>query len=87
MGEDDAEEGSGRSVGDGAHEQAAGAAAFDGDASGVAVARAVRASVTAMKSVKVLRLVLHFAGVVPGVAELAAAANVGVGHDDAAIEQ
>ena len=29
----------------------------------------------------------HFAGVVPRVAELAAAADVGVGDDDAAVEQ
>jgi hypothetical protein len=43
--------------------------------------------VTAMKSVKVLRLTLHLAGVVPGVAELAAAADVGVDHDDTAVEQ
>ena len=32
-------------------------------------------------------LELHLAGVVPGVAELATAADMGVGHDDAAVEQ
>ena len=29
----------------------------------------------------------HFAGVVPGLAEIAAAADVGIGHNDAAVEQ
>ena len=34
-----------------------------------------------------VHLLLHLAGVVPGVAEVGSTADVGVGHDDAAVEQ
>ena len=40
-----------------------------------------------MKSVKVFFLLHHLAGVVPGLAEVAAAADVGLGVDHAAVEQ
>ena len=67
---DDGAEEVGAQVGDRAHEQAAGAAAFDDDAVRVACSRcAMRCSAAAMKSVKVLRFCMHAAGVVPGLAQ------------------
>ena len=72
---------------DRAHEQAAGGAAFDSDARGVAVAL-LREELGGFDEVgEGVALGHHFAGVVPGVAELAAAADVRVGDDQAAVEQ
>ena len=65
-------------VGDRAHEQPAGAAALDRPGGrGAVYFCAIRCSATAMKSVKVFFFVQHAALVVPALAELAAAADVG----------
>ena len=86
VGDDGAEE-IGAQVGDGAHQQAAGRAAFDGDARGVAVAGGGEVLDGGDEVGEGVALDEHFAGVVPGLAEVAAAADVRIGHDDAAIEQ
>ncbi len=71
-----------------AHEQAARAAALDDEPVGRGVA-APRpgSSAAAMKSVNVLRLFIMRPVVVPALAQLAAAADVGDRDDDPAVEQ
>ena len=86
MGEDGAEE-IGTHVGDRAHQQAAGRAAFDGHARGVAVAGGGQVLDGGDEVSEGVALDQHLAGVVPGLAQVAAAADVRVGHDHAAIEQ
>ena len=85
---DDGAEEIGTHVGDGAHEQSAGAAAFDDEAVFRSVAvSASRCSALVDEVGEGVLLMHHAAGVVPGLAEVAAAADVRDGHDDAAIEQ
>ncbi len=67
--------------------QAAGGAAFDGYTGGVAVAVGGEVFDGGDEVGEGVALDEHFAGVVPGLAEVAAAADVSVGDDNAAIEQ
>src|SRR5262249_55428855 len=74
-------------VGDGAHQQAAGAAAFDN--------QAIRRSITLRDELfgggdeigEGVAFVMHSAGVVPGLAEFAATADVGDSEGHATIEK
>jgi len=77
----------GAHIGDRTHQQAACRAALDGDARRIAIARSgevldagdeVREGVTLHK---------HLARVMPGIAQIAAAADVRVGKYDTAVEQ
>ena len=91
MREDDAEEvglaGGGGEVDDRAHQESSGAAAFDGDFVGVAVTAHDELLGGGDEVGEGVALEGHLAGVVPCVAQFSAAADVGVGHDDAAVEQ
>ena len=71
----------------GAEEQTAGAAAFDGDAVWGTVALANESFDDRDEIGEGVELGAHFAGVVPVVAEFAAAADVSVGEDKAAVEE
>src|SRR5262249_41993774 len=86
VGDDHLEE-IGAHVGDCAHQQAARGAAFDDDA----VARAVLGGDEVLGAGdevgEGVQLVHHAAGVVPGFAHFAAAADVHEGHDYAAVEE
>ena len=77
----------GTEIGDRAHKEAAGRAALDRDTSGVAVALAQQELRRLNEVGDGGALLHHLAGIVPWVAELAAAANVRIGDHHAAIEQ
>ncbi len=74
-------------VDDRAHQQTAGRAALDGHARRVAVARRGQMLDGGDEVGEGVALDEHLAGVVPRLAQVAAAADVRVGHDHAAIEQ
>ena len=78
---------SGQQVDDRAHQQSTGGAAFDGYTCGVAIAVGGEVLDTGDEVGEGVALEEHFAGVVPGFAKVGAAADMGVGHDDAAVEQ
>ena len=84
--DDDAEE-IGAHVGDGAHEEAAGAAAFGGEDFFGSEFFGDEMAGGSDEIGEGVELVVHAAGVVPGLAEFATAADVGDGEDDAAIEK
>ena len=85
---DDAGEQVGRHVGDRAHQHAAGRAAMGDDAAARACSLlATRCSPAAMKSVKVFGLLLALAVRVPALALVRAAAHMGDGVDEAAVDQ
>jgi len=86
VGDDGAKE-VGAHVDDGAHEQASGRTTFDGHTRGVAEARGGEVLDGGDEVSEGIALDEHFAGVVPGLAEIAAAADVRIGHNDAAIEK
>ena len=91
MGEDDAKEigfaGGGGEIDDRAHQETSGAAALDGDFVGVAVSAHDELFDGGDEVGEGVALEGHLAGVVPRVAQFSSAADVGVGHDDAAVEQ
>ncbi len=86
MRENDAEE-IGAHVDDGSHQQTAGAASLDCDAGGIAVAVAQQELDGLDEVGEGGALGHHLAGIVPGVAQLPATADVGIGHDQAAVQQ
>ena len=70
-----------------AHQQAAGRTALGRHAPGIAVARGRQVLHAGDEIRERVALDEHFAGVVPRLAQIAAAANVRVSHHHAAIEQ
>src|SRR5262252_4918377 len=74
-------------VGDGAHEQTSGRAALDGDALARAVLVGHQMLGAGDEVGEGVHLVHHAAGIMPGFAHLAAAANVNVGHDHAPVKE
>ena len=86
MGNDSAKQ-VGTEVDDGAHQQPSRGPAFNGHARRIAVARGGQVLDGCNEVSEGVALDQHFSGVVPGLAQVAAAANVRIGHDEAAIEQ
>jgi hypothetical protein len=84
---DDGTEEVGAQVNDGTHEQAAGAAALDGDAARLAVAVAGEVFDGCDEVGEGVPLLHQAAGIVPRLAHVAAAADVRVGEDDTTIKQ
>ena len=72
---------------DRAHQQATSGAAFDGDARWVAVTSCGQVFDCSDEIGEGIPLHEHLAGIVPRLAEIAAAANMRIGNDHAAIEQ
>ena len=74
-------------VGDGAHQQAAGAAALNGKFFRGCVASCNQLFGRYDEVAKGVLLLLHAAGIVPRLPKFAATANVGNGEDHAAIQE
>src|SRR5262249_26246213 len=77
----------GTQVGDSSHEQTSSGAASDPDPVARAVLFCYQMLGAGNEVSEGIHLVHHAAGIMPGLAHLAAATNVNVGHDHTAVEQ